>query len=175
MLLFLILTYACGGKSEGREKVQRQKNQPQNMKEVSRDTLQDKIHFAKDSLSASKIWTYQYTDSVFPCGPYRGCVIKGFWADGKGRFYIVGGIPLRLACYKGNEQEYSRVISNAICNSCMLRMRGDSLWFVEDSEHTILQIHKSGQGEIVRHAIPLAKEDSIMFGTLDETHTSCQS
>lgn len=178
MLLFLILTYACGGKSEGREKVQRQKNQLQNMEEDLKDSLLSEPivnesdsnvrYILEDSLSANKVWIYQYTDGIFPCDSDGGCVIRGFWTDGKGRFYIVGGIPLRLACYKGNKQEYSRVISNAICNSCMLRMRGDSLWFVEDSEQTILRIHKSGRGEIVRHSIPLTKEDSIMGGSLYE-------
>lgn len=189
VLLFLILTYACGGDMR-KGRITQQKNKSHRKAEALNglfpdrncfrqdslstkednldETLPDSVLLSPDSLSANKIWTYHYADGAFPCDPDGGCVIKGFWADGKGRFYIVGGEPLRLACYRGNKQEYSRVISHAICNSCLLRMRGDSLWFVEDNEHSFLRIHKSGIGEIVRHPIPMAKTDSIMFGQLNE-------
>ena len=55
-----------------------------------------------DSVYATKMYEFNYTDSIFPCQP--PCIIKGLDTDGEGSFYIAGGNPIRLNCYKETYQ-----------------------------------------------------------------------
>ena len=113
-----------------------------------------------DSVYATKVYEFNYTDSIFPCQP--PCIIKGLDTDGEGSFYIAGGNPIRLNCYKGAEFKWSRVIStDSCCTEGYLHLVGDSLYFIEESKHQILRIHKDGIGEIDRfclHGFPLDRK-----------------
>lgn len=109
-----------------------------------------------DSVYATKVYELNYADSIFPCQP--PCIIKGLDTDGEGTFYIAGGNPIRMNCYKGTELKWSRVIStDSCCTEGYLHLVGDSLYFIEESRHQILRIHKEGTGEIDRfylHGFP---------------------
>lgn len=109
-----------------------------------------------DSVYATKMYEFNYADSIFPCQP--PCIIKGLDTDGEGSFYIAGGSPIRLNCYKETELKWSRVIStDSCCTEGYLHLVGDSLYFIEESKHQILRIHKDGIGEIDRfnlHGFP---------------------
>ena len=109
-----------------------------------------------DSVYATKMYEFNYTDSIFPCQP--PCIIKGLDTDGEGSFYIAGGSPIRLNCYKETELKWSRVIStDSCCTEGYLHLVGDSIYFIEESIHQILRIHKDGTGEIDRfylHGFP---------------------
>lgn len=113
-----------------------------------------------DSVYATKMYEFNYADSIFPCQP--PCIIKGLDTDGEGSFYIAGGNPIRLNCYKGAEFKWSRVIStDSCCTEGYLHLVGDSLYFIEESKHQILRIHKDGIGEIDRfslHGFPLDRK-----------------
>jgi hypothetical protein len=102
------------------------------------------------------MYEFNYADSIFPCQP--PCIIKGLDTDGEGSFYIAGGSPIRLNCYKETELKWSRVIStDSCCTEGYLHLVGDSLYFIEESKHQILRIHKDGIGEIDRfnlHGFP---------------------
>ena len=109
-----------------------------------------------DRVYATKMYEFYYADSIFPCQP--PCIIKGLDTDGEGSFYIAGGNPIRLNCYKETELKWSRVIStDSCCTEGYLHLVGDSLYFIEESKHQILRIHKDGIGEIDRfnlHGFP---------------------
>lgn len=113
-----------------------------------------------DSVYATKMYEFNYADSIFPCQP--PCIIKGLDTDGEGSFYIAGGRPIRLNCYKETELKWSRVIStDSCCTEGYLHLVGDSLYFIEESKHQILRIHKDGIGEIDRfslHGFPLDRK-----------------
>ena len=109
-----------------------------------------------DSVYATKMYEFNYADSIFPCQP--PCIIKGLDTDGEGSFYIAGGNPIRLNCYKETELKWSRVIStDSCCTEGYLHLVGDSIYFIEESIQQILRIHKDGTGEIDRfnlHGFP---------------------
>ena len=113
-----------------------------------------------DSVYATKMYEFNYADSIFPCQP--PCIIKGLDTDGEGSFYIAGGSPIRLNCYKETELKWSRVIStDSCCTEGYLHLVGDSIYFIEESKHQILRIHKDGIGEIDRfslHGFPLDRK-----------------
>lgn len=109
-----------------------------------------------DSVYATEMYEFNYADSIFPCQP--PCIIKGLDTDGEGSFYIAGGSPIHLNCYKETELKWSRVIStDSCCTEGYLHLVGDSIYFIEESIHQILRIHKDGTGEIDRfnlHGFP---------------------
>lgn len=61
----------------------------------------NKYWWESDSVYATKMYEFNYADSIFPCQP--PCIIKGLDTDGEGSFYIAGGNPIRLNCYKETE------------------------------------------------------------------------
>lgn len=100
-----------------------------------------------DSIYASKVYEFNYTDGVFPC--QDDCYIKGLDTDGNGKFYIAGGNPIRVVCYKGTKYLWSREISRDTgCCHGYFHLVGDSLYFIEETYRKVLRLHKDGAGDI---------------------------
>ena len=149
----------------------------------------------KDSLRPTREWTFKYDDEKFPCdhGEYDG-TIKGFDTDGKGRFYILGGEPVRLACFIGKDMEWSRDLGLSMrhCQNALFKVVNDSIYFVnevkyiysfdetelvylkdeakfssyQDDTNFIFRIHKNGIGELER--FPLDIDEEYLEGKLRE-------
>ncbi len=117
-----------------------------------------------DSLRPVHVYTFNYADPSFPCEPEGGAMIKGFDTDGKGRLYIAGGKPIRLACYNGQHKEYDIVITTSRCNNAIMTLYEDSVMFVEEESQSIAVISKDGKGDVLHYNLPLKETDSIMSG-----------
>lgn len=151
------------------------------------------ILMENDSLRPTRKWTFRYDDENFPCdhGAYDG-TIKGFDADGKGRFYILGGEPVRLACFIGENMEWSRDLGLSMrhCQNALFKIVNDSIYFInevkyiysydkenstyfkdeakfisyQDEANSIFRIHKSGKGKLER--FPLHIDGEYLEGKL---------
>lgn len=151
------------------------------------------ILMENDSLRPTRKWTFRYDDENFPCdhGAYDG-TIKGFDTDGKGRFYILGGEPVRLACFIGENMEWSRDLGLSMrhCQNALFKMVNDSIYFInevkyiysydeenstyfkdetkfisyQDEANSIFRIHKSGKGKLER--FPLHIDGEYLEGKL---------
>ena len=151
------------------------------------------IRMENDSLRPTRKWTFRYDDEKFPCdhGAYDG-TIKGFDTDGKGRFYILGGEPVRLACFIGQNMEWSRDLGLSMrhCQNALFKMVNDSIYFInevkyiysydeenstyfkdeakfisyQDEANSIFRIHKSGKGKLER--FPLHIDGEYLEGKL---------
>lgn len=151
------------------------------------------IRMENDSLRPTRKWTFNYDDEKFPCdhGAYDG-TIKGFDTDGKGRFYILGGEPVRLACFIGQNMEWSRDLGLSMrhCQNALFKMVNDSIYFInevkyiysydeenstyfkdeakfisyQDEANSIFRIHKSGKGKLER--FPLHIDGEYLEGKL---------
>ena len=151
------------------------------------------ICMENDSLRPIRKWTFNYDDKKFPCdhGAYDG-TIKGFDTDDKGHFYILGGEPVRLACFIGEQLEWSRDLSLSMrhCQNALFKMVNDSIYFInevkyiysynetesayfkdeakfisyKDEANSIYRIHKSGKGELER--FPLHIDGEYLEGKL---------
>ena len=118
-----------------------------------------------DSIIPVRRWKFSLADGSFPCFVRNDSVfIKAMEVDWQGHFYVVGGNPARLVCYRGTTPVYSRELDSYQSNNALIRLDGDSLWIVEESLKTIIRLHKSGQGDIERFPIPF-EDDGIMFVT----------
>ena len=151
------------------------------------------IRMENDSLRPIQKWTFNYDDEQFPCdhGEYDG-TIKGFDTDGKGRFYILGGEPVRLACFIGENMEWSRDLGLSMrhCQNALFKLVNDSIYFINevkyiysfneanseyfkdeaqsilymDKANSIFRIHKSGKGNAER--FPLCIDGEYLEGKL---------
>ena len=96
------------------------------------------IRMENDSLRPTRKWTFRYDDEKFPCdhGAYDG-TIKGFDTDGKGRFYILGEEPVRLACFIGENMEWSRGLGLSMrhCQNALFKMVNDSIYFINEVKY----------------------------------------
>lgn len=95
-----------------------------NVKYISHEyNTQKKTVINFDSISPTHTYTFCYTDSDFPSAnkEYKA-IICGFDTDGKGRFYIAGGNPIRLVCYYGTKKEYDILLSDAISNLAIMNL-----------------------------------------------------
>lgn len=121
-----------------------------------------------DSLRPVHVYTFNYADPSFPHSYGRNgktLMLKGFDTDGKGRLYIAGGMPIRLACYNERQKEYDVVISNdTVCNHGIMTLLGDSILFVEEGLKRLAIFSKDGTGEVRYCDLPLKETDSIVNG-----------
>lgn len=128
-----------------------------------------KIEAKSDSLYPTRRWIFpNYADGIFPCdsSQWPECIIKGFDTDGMERFYILGGYPAYLACYKGVQLEWERnlAISMKHSTSALFKLTGDSIYFVNDDTNTIYRIHKSGRGKLEHSPLCLEINDVFRSG-----------
>lgn len=122
-----------------------------------------------DSIIPVRRWKFSLADGTFPCTVRNDSVIvKAIEVDWQGHFYIVGGDPARLVCYKGTTPVYSRELDAYKSNNALIRLDGDSLWIVEESLKTIIRLHKDGHGAIERYPIPFEDDDIIDVGRLND-------
>lgn len=122
-----------------------------------------------DSIIPVRRWKFSLTDGSFPCFVRNDSVfIKAIEVDWQGHFYVVGGNPARLVCYRGTTPVYSRELDSYQSNNALIRLDGDSLWIVEESLKTIIRLHKNGQGDIERFSIPFEDDDIIDVGRLGD-------
>ena len=122
-----------------------------------------------DSIIPVRRWKFSLADGSFPCFIRNDSVfIKAIEVDWQGHFYVVGGNPARLVCYRGTTPVYSRELDSYQSNNALIRLDGDSLWIVEESLKTIIRLHKNGQGDIERFSIPFEDDDIIDVGRLGD-------
>ena len=122
-----------------------------------------------DSIIPVRRWKFSLADGSFPCFARNDSVfIKAIEVDWQGHFYVVGGNPARLVCYRGTTPVYSRELDSYQSNNALIRLHGDSLWIVEESLKTIIRLHKNGQGDIERFPIPFEDDDIIDVGRLGD-------
>lgn len=131
----------------------------------------DKQTGTADSVCATKVHVFDPNDGLFPCEINDSAfILKGLDTDGKGTFYIAGGNPIRLACYRDGKHIWSREISrDTDCNQAIFRLVGDSIYFVEESQRRMLRIHKNGTGHIDSWNLPIPKGEE--FRRSDNYHT----
>ena len=97
-----------------------------------------------DSIIPVRRWKFSLADGSFPCFIRNDSVfIKAIEVDWQGHFYVVGGNPARLVCYRGTTPVYSRELDSYQSNNALIRLDGDSLWIVEESLKTIIRLHKN--------------------------------
>lgn len=130
------------------------------------------IRMEKDSLRPTREWTFNYTDKNFPCDhdEYDG-TIKGFDTDGNGRFYILGGEPVRLACFIGQDMEWSRDlgISMENCEDALFKIIDDYIYFIDEA-NAIFRIHKDGKGTVERFPLQCLEKGEFCCGRLRENN-----
>lgn len=117
-----------------------------------------------DSLCPVRRWIFSLKNGSFPFirqGEFIN--VKGLEIGWDGRFYIVGGNPLRLVCYKDTTVVYSRELDSYRSAYGLIRLVGDSLWIVEENRHSIIRLSRDGTGDIKRYDIPI-DEDASLFG-----------
>lgn len=165
LVLYSLLTLGC--------KRLDNTNNTFNKSKISKNTVLAKIKNINaseqtDTLYPLHEYTFDYTDSHFPStNKEHIAMIKGFETDGKGRFYIAGGNPIRLVCYNGLKKEYDILLSNATSNYGIMKLHGDTIFFVEESSKTLAKVCKNGTGRVKHIALPIENEDSIIDGWLD--------
>ena len=119
-----------------------------------------------DRYPALRYWDFRYSGSAdsVDClfnAKNKELFISGFDTDGKGTFYLAGGCPLRVSCFKGTELQWRREVSDAATTRGLFRLRGDSLYLVQDVRRELIILSKDGKGD-VRH-VPLPV-DSVSKG-----------
>ena len=119
-----------------------------------------------DRYPALRYWDFRYSGSAdsVDClfnAKNKELFISGFDTDGKGTFYFAGGCPLRVSCFKGTELQWRREVSDAATTRGLFRLRGDSLYLVQDVRRELIIMSKDGKGD-VRH-VPLPV-DSVSKG-----------
>ena len=123
-----------------------------------------------DSIRPVMRWRFNLADGTFPHIRYgRRIIIKGLETDGRGTFYVMGGSPSRLVCYRDTLLLYSRRLEDFHSNLSLIRLVGDSLWIVEENLHRIVRVSCHGTGDIERYDIPLDSSSCIVYGKMTQT------
>ena len=85
-------------------------------------------------------------------------LLSGFEASDDSLFYFAGGTPLRLVCFDGTMKVFSRTIGDMKSASAFLKLRGDSIYLLNNETVSLLRVHKTGMGPVDR--LPLMISES---------------
>jgi len=116
-------------------------------------------------------WDFPFSESAdsVDCivDKYSMVYISGFDTDGKGTFYFAGGYPLRVSCFKGQKLQWRREVSKSRTNKGQLRLRGDSLYLLQDATRELIIMNKDGKGDVRHVSLPVNK---VYEGVLHDNH-----
>ena len=115
----------------------------------------------KDALVNRWVYAYKGSGDTVSCQhimekPRERVVLCGYDTDDNGTFYFAGGDPVYVSCFKGEKLLYRRQLpGSAPVTAGAFRLRGDSLYLVDQENRILVSMHKNGKGASAVNPFPL--------------------